>query len=148
MKNTDELHKYDDIIGMPHHQSSKHPHMPLADRAAQFSPFAALSGHGDAIRETARLTDKKMELSEDQREHLNDRFAFVIENIREQPEISVTYFMSDERKAGGAYIALTGAVKKIDEYEHAIVMLDGAVIPIEDVISIDGDFFDRLEDGA
>ena len=94
MKNTDELHKYDDIIGMPHHQSSKHPHMPLADRAAQFSPFAALSGHGDAIRETARLTDKKMELSEDQREHLNDRFAFVIENIREQRKGKTKIFPS------------------------------------------------------
>jgi len=134
----DNDHNYDDIIDLPHHRSIKHPHMPLADRAAQFSPFAALTGHGEAIRETARLTESKMELSEEAKVCLNARLAFLSENIKAHPEISVTYFLPDERKAGGAYVVKTGAVKKINEYENTLVMQDGSVIPIDDIVVIDG----------
>ena len=140
MKNSvDNDHKYDDIIDLPHHRSTNHPHMPLADRVAQFSPFSALTGHGEAIRETARLTDAKIELSEDVKAHLNDRLSSLTESIKEHPEISVTYFLPDERKAGGAYISKTGVVKKINEYEHTLVMLDGTVIPIDNIAAIDGE---------
>ena len=123
------------------HRSTKHPHMPLTDRAAQFSPFAALTGHGEAIRETARLTDSKMELSEEAREYLNARLAFLAENIKEHPEISVTYFLPDERKAGGAYVVKAGPVKKISGHEQELVMRDGTVIPLDDIASIDGEPF-------
>lgn len=138
----DNDRKYDDIIDLPHHRSIKRPHMPLADRAAQFSPFAALTGHGDAIKETARLVDSKMELSEEVRVYLSARLSFLAENIKERPEISVTYFLPDERKAGGAYITKTGTVKKINEYEHTLVMQDGVVIPIDDIVAIDGEPFE------
>ena len=141
MKNSaDNDHKYDDIINRPHHRSTKHPHMPLADRAAQFSPFAALTGHGEAIRETARLTDSKMELSEEVKLYLSARISLIAENIKEHPEISVTYFLPDERKAGGAYVSKIGAVKKINEYE--LVMWDGVVIPIDDIVAIHGEPFE------
>lgn len=138
----DNDRKYDDIIDLPRHRSIKRPHMPLADRAAQFSPFAALTGHGDAVKEAARLADSKMELSEEVRVYLSARLSFLAENIKECPEISVTYFMPDKRKAGGAYVNKTGAVKKINEYEHTLVMQDGAVIPIDDIVVIDGEPFE------
>ena len=138
----DNDHKYDDIIDLPHHRSIRHPHMPPADRAVQFSPFAALTGHGEAIRETARLTDSKMELSEEVKAYLNARLSFLAENIKECPEISVTYFLPDARKAGGAYATQTGSVKKINEYEHTLVMRDGTVIPIDDIAAIDGEPFE------
>lgn len=138
----DNDHKYDDIIDLPHHRSTILPHMPLADRAAQFSPFAALTGHGEAIRETARLTDSKMELSEEVRAYLDARLSFLAENIKDHSEISIAYFLPDERKAGGAYVVKTGAVKKINEYEQTIVMRDGSVIPINDIVAIDGEPFE------
>ena len=141
----DDDHKYDDIIDLAHHRSTKHPHMPLADRAAQFSPFAALTGHGDAVRETARLTDSKMELGEEVKTYLNARLSFLADNIKEQPEISITYFLPDERKAGGAYLNKTGSIKKINEYEQTLVMLDGDVIPIDDIVAIDGELFNQIE---
>lgn len=138
----DNGHKYDDIINLPHHRSTKRPHMPLADRAAQFSPFAALTGHGEAVRETARLTDSKMELSEEVRGYLGARLSFLAENIIDYPEITVTYFLPDERKAGGAYVVKTGGVKKINEYEQTIVMQDGSVILIDDIVALDGESFE------
>lgn len=138
----DKDRKYDDIIDLPHHRSTKRPHMPLVDRAAQFSPFAALTGHGDAVKETARLVDSKMELSEEVRVYLSARLSFLAENIKDCPEISVTYFLPDKRKAGGAYVSKTGVVKKISEYEHTLVMQDGTVIPIDDIVAIDGEPFE------
>jgi hypothetical protein len=146
MKNaSDDEHKYDDIIGLPHHRSQKRPHMSLADRAAQFSPFAALTGHGDAIKETARLTESKIELNEEAKANLNARLSLLAENIKKQPEASITFFIPDERKAGGAYITRIGAVKRIDEYEQTVVMADGAVIPIDDIAVMDGELFNHLE---
>ena len=141
----DNDHKYDDIIDLPHHRSTKHPHMPLADRAAQFSPFAALTGHGEAIRETARLIDSKMELGEEAKACLSARLSLIAENIKEHPEIFVTYFLPDERKTGGAYLHKTGVVKKFNEYEYTLVMQDGTIIPIGDIVTVDGELFDQIE---
>ena len=146
MKNSDDDdHKYDDIINLPHHRSTRHPHLPIADRAAQFSPFAALTGHGKAIREMARLTDAKVEPSEEAKLYLSARLSFLAENIKEHPEISVTYFLPDERKASGAYVSKTGIIKKINEYEHTLVMQDESVISIDDIVAIDGEPFDPIE---
>jgi len=144
---SDEEHKYDDIIHLPHHRSLKHPRMPLADRAAQFSPFAALTGHGDAIRETARLTESKVELSEEAKVLLNARLSLLENHIGERLEISITSFMPDKRKTGGTYITRTGIVKWIDEYEQMVVMTDDSAIPIGDIVAMDGELFDRVDAG-
>ena len=136
--------KYDDIIGLPHHRSEKHPHMSLHDRAAQFAPFAALTGHNDAIRETARLTDRRIELDEGTKEFLSAKLSLIENNLDENPPVSITYFVQDARKEGGAYISAAGAVKKIDEYERTVTMRDKTVIPIDDIIEIDGELFDEM----
>ena len=146
MKNdSDDEHRYDDIIDLPRHRSQKHPHMPLADRAAQFSPFAALTGHGDAVKETARLTEDKIELNEEEKAYLNARILFLTENIKEHPEVSITFYVPDERKEGGAYSIKIGTVKRVDEYEQAIVMEDGIVIPVDGIVAMDSGAFERME---
>ena len=127
---------YDDIINLPHHVSKNHPRMDLLDRAAQFSPFAALTGHEAAIKETARLTDKRVELDENSREILDEKVQMIKANLAEMPEVSFTFFEPDERKDGGAYVTVTGRVKKIEEYEQRVVLLDGTVIPIMQIIDI------------
>ena len=128
---------YDDIIHLPHPTSSKHPRMPIADRAAIFSPFAALAGHSAAIAETARLTNQKAELDEDARAELDRRQAVLLEQIGQQPEVTVTWFQPDERKDGGAYVTTTGWLKKIDEIERVLVLTDGTRIPLEDVAGLE-----------
>ena len=128
--------KYDDIIHLPHPTSNKHPRMSIRDRAAMFSPFAALSGHGAAIAETARLTDRRMELDEDTRAELDQKQTVLLEHIGEQPEVTVTWFQPDERKEGGAYLTTTGRLKKIDEVYRALYLADGNRIPLDDVIEI------------
>ena len=132
---------YDDIIHLPHSTSKNRPRMSIHDRAAQFSPFAALSGHAAAIAETARLTDRKLELDEDTKAGLDRRQAILLEHISERPEITVTWFRPDERKSGGAYITTTGRLKKIDEIERVLVLTDGIRIPLEDVASLESDSF-------
>lgn len=136
---------YDDIINLPHHQSATHPHLSAYDRAAQFSPFAALTGYEDAVAETARLTDKNVELDEYGKADLNERLNMIQETLGEQPEVSITYFLPDKKKSGGAYVTVTGGVKKIDEYEHIVVMLDATKIPIDDIAKINGEIFCSLE---
>lgn len=128
---------YDDIIGLPHPTSKKHPRMPLSDRAAQFSPFAALTGHEAAIRETARLTDRQVELDEDEKTELNRRLRILADHLPERPEVRVTYFQADKRKEGGSYEKAEGAIKRIDEQERAVVMTDGRRIPIDDIYEIE-----------
>ena len=132
---------YEDIIHLPHHVSSSHPHMPRKDRAAQFAPFAALTGHAAAIAETARLTDRKMELDEDTRAELDRRQAILLEHIDQQPEVTVTWFAPDEKKDGGAYVTTTGRLKKIDQVERILVLTDGTRIPLEDVTALESDCF-------
>lgn len=132
---------YDDIIHLSHPTSKNRPRMSIHDRAAQFSPFAALSGHAAAIAETARLTDRKLELDEDTKAELDRRQAILLEHISERPEITVTWFRPDEKKAGGAYVTTTGRLKKIDEIECVLVLTDGARIPLEDVAGLESDSF-------
>lgn len=136
-----DLHRYDDIIHLPHHVSTSHPSMPVQDRAAQFAPFAALTGHGAAIKETARLTEERMELDENCVMLLDGKLQIIKEQLASQPFIMVTYFKPDMKKQGGAYITKQGCVKKIDEYVHAVVMTDGEQIPIEDIAEIKGEIF-------
>jgi len=135
---------YDDIINLPHHVSSTRPQMSIANRAAQFSPFAALTGYDAAIAETARLTDERKELSEDMLETLSMKLGMLEDAIPDRPEVSVTYFRKDEKKEGGAYITVTGAVKKIDDYEGVIVLVNGKKINIQDILDIEGKLFGFL----
>lgn len=139
------MNPYDDIINLPHHTSSSRPHMSAHDRAAQFSPFAALTGYDSAITETGRLTDKKVEMDEYSKLDMNERLCIIQCQMDEQPEVSITYFQPDKKKSGGAYITATGCVKKIDEYERTVVMQDDTKIPIDDIFEIDGELFGTLE---
>jgi len=132
---------YDDIINLPHHTSTSRPHMSAHARAAQFSPFAALTGYDSAITETGRLTDKKGEMDEYSKSDMNERLCIIQCQMDEQPEVSITYFQPDKKKSGGAYITATGCVKKIDEYERTVVMQDDTKIPIDDIFEIDGELF-------
>lgn len=135
MRENDE-HRYDDIIDLPHHVSRKHPQMPLLDRAAQFAPFAALTGHEAAIKETARLTEEEIELDENSKELLDFRLQQLQEHISECPEVTVTYFCPDEKKSGGAYETVTGKVKKVDAYAGELVFTDGRRIGLGTVIEL------------
>ena len=125
---------YEDIINLPHHVSKTRPQMPMSDRAAQFAPFAALTGYDAAIKETGRLTDDKIELDEEALTALDMKYQLLMDALDDAPEVTITYFQPDERKAGGKYLTATGAVKKVDDYERLITMQDGAKIPMDDVI--------------
>ena len=135
---------YDDIINLPHPTSKRHPRMPVHDRAAIFSPFAALSGHGAAIAETARLTERRIELDEDTRAELDRRQAVLLEHMDKQPELTVTWFQPDEKKDGGAYLTTTGRLKKLRELERLLLLADGTEIPLEDVVALESDIFQTL----
>ena len=137
--------KYDEIMGLPHHVSKTRPQMPMSDRAAQFAPFAALTGYDAAIKETGRLTDEKIELDEESLTALDMKYQLLMEALDDAPEVTITYFQPDERKAGGKYVSAVGAVKKIDDFERRITMRDGTRIPMDDVLSIDGELFSSLE---
>ena len=128
--------KYDDILDLPRPKSAHEP-MPMSDRAAQFSPFAALTGYEDAIDETARLTDARVELGESAVEELERKLIDLAARISERPEITVTYFVPDGRKSGGVYVTRTGTLKRIDEIERTMVFNDGVRIPIAEIISIE-----------
>lgn len=130
---------YDDILDLPHPSSAKHPRMSAIDRAAQFSPFAALSGHEAAIRETARLTDRRVELNEDTKAELDQKLRLLTERREDCPEVSIIYFQADHKKAGGAYQTATGAIKQIDHVRRVIVMTNGALIPIDDIYEIESE---------
>ena len=127
---------YDDILHLPHPTSKRHPRMPIADRAAQFSPFAALTGHKAAIEETARVTERRIELDEDAKEQLDQTLQLLLERIDEQPEITVTWFSPDKKKAGGQYHTATGKLKRIDTQESRLILTDGIQIPLEDLLRI------------
>lgn len=127
---------YGDIIDMPHPVSKKHPPMSEEDRAAQFSPFAALTGHEAAIQETARHTDRRIELDEDSRELLDRTFQEVLKDIGEKPLVTVTYFQPDGRKEGGNYITVQGCVQKYKEYEQVVVLEDDIEIAMQDIVAL------------
>lgn len=132
-----DTEKYNDIINLPHHQSTTHPHMPNSERAAQFSPFAALKGYDDEIEETARYTAERNELDESALSILNEKLSILKEKEREHPQITVSYFQADKKKAGGAYLTVTGLVKKIDEYNRKLIMESGETISFQNLIEIE-----------
>ena len=138
-------HKYDDIINLPHHVSETRAHMPMLDRAAQFSPFAALTGYDAAVVETARLTDQRLELADTQKERISDQLFFLQERISEQPEISVEYFVPDEKKAGGAYVTASGRLKKIDAFTQTLRFTNGTDIPFDSIWLIQSECLHELE---
>lgn len=131
--------KYDDIIDLPHHISKKRPHMSLQDRAAQFSPFAALTGYEEAIEETGRLTDSRTELGEFDTAVLDRKYRRLSELSPQQPAIIITRFVPDTRKSGGAYVTVTGRLKKIDTYLCSVILTDGTHIPFSDILSVESD---------
>lgn len=134
----DKMHKspYEDIIHLPHHVSTRRPQMSARDRAAQFAPFAALTGHEEAVKETARLTDAKIQLDEDEITLLDQKLQY-LEAQEIQPVVEITYFLPDQRKNGGFYVEVQGQIKRIDRYHHCLHMENGTEIPITDILKID-----------
>ena len=128
---------YEDILELSHPVSKTHPQMPRRDRAAQFAPFAALTGYEEAVREAARFTEEKMILDEDSKEQLDWKLRCLQEKVKEKPTITVTYFLKDEKKKGGKYVTVTGVLKKIDSYTHQFVLENGEEIPVEDIVSLE-----------
>ena len=137
--------QYNDILNIPYPNPEIEKDFPdKILRAAQFAPFAALTGYDEAVEETARLTDSKLELDEYQKAELNDRLQF-LNNSEEDEAVSITYFVPDKRKSGGAYITKKGIVLKVREYEKDVVMDDGTEIPIDDIMAIEGNQFNKTE---
>lgn len=128
--------KYDNIIDLPHHVSKKHPQLGRDSYAAQFSPFAALTGYEDIVSETARATDEKTELDDDAKLRLSNKLKILLDHLDENPVISVTYFLPDKRKSGGRYVTADGIIKKYDDYEKIIYMTNGTVIRLDDLYEI------------
>ena len=128
--------KYDDIINLPHHVSKKHKPMSLENRSAQFAPFAALTGFGDEIKETGRLTDKKIEINEELKEELDNKLKDIQRRIHERPKVTIEYFVPDKTKSGGKYVEVTGNIIKIDKYKQEIILEDKTKIQIEDISNI------------
>lgn len=135
---------YDDIINLPNPTSPRHLRMSLYDRAAQFSPFAALTGHDAAIHEAAKLTNNKRELEEDTLNQLNERLNIIKNNITSKEIVTITYFVPDDKKSGGSYITHSGIIKKIDEYEQTIIMTDKTQIAIKHISEIESELFKKF----
>lgn len=136
--------QYNDIINLPHHVSANRPQMSMFDRAAQFSPFAALTGYDAAIKETGRLTDQRIELTEDSRAVLDRKQLLLVDNLADYPEVSVTFFVPDERKSGGAYVTVTGRVKKVDDYQRLLLLTDGTKIALDEILDIESELFNNI----
>lgn len=132
-----DVHRYDDIIQLPHHQSTKRAHMSLHDRAAQFAPFAALTGHDAAIEETARLTEDEIILDDTAVADINEKLYEISQHLSEKWKVSITYFRPDVKKQGGAYITDVGIIQKIKEAEQLVIMDSGIVIKMEQIIRIE-----------
>lgn len=134
------MNKYENIINLQHYEFKNHKRMSMESRAAQFSPFAALTGYSESVKETARLTKEKIILSEDMKSKLNMKFQMVEEHIKDQPEISVLYFVKDKIKSGGEYKEYIGKVRRIDIIEKKIVFVDKTTIPLIDILNIKAEF--------
>lgn len=139
-----ERFPYEDIVDLPHHVSRKHPQPTMADRAARFAPFAAITGYEEMVLEEARVTDDRIEMDESSKAALNEKLNMILEFIDEQPEIMITYFEPDKRKVGGAHVTVIGTVKRIDEYEHLVIMTDGKKINIDDIYNLQSELFYSL----
>lgn len=133
---------YSDIIHLPY-RGRKGGGLSMYQRAAQFAPFAALTGHDAAIRETARLTDSQIELGDENNEILNRRLSIIRDHLKETPEITITFFQPDEKKSGGTYESYTGCIKDVDDYEQQLVMMDGKKIALSSILDIDGKLFNN-----
>ena len=127
---------YDDIINLPHYEPKHHPRMSMWNRAAQFAPFAALTGYDAAIQESGRLTDDWIDLGESGNEELNRKMEVLLSKLSEQPLVAIEYFLPDSLKSGGSYQTTTGQVKRIDEYEKCIVFTDGKIVPLDAIRDI------------
>lgn len=139
--------KYDKIIGMPHHVSRKHPQMSMYQRAAQFAPFAALTGHGAAINETARLTDSMFEIPEHERNILNKKIAILLDHLNENPFVTLTYFIPDDRKDGGHFTTTRNRVMKFDEYSHTLHLEGANPVQTDRIVDMQSELFaDYVED--
>ena len=137
--------QYDDIINLPHHISKKHPQMSLYARSAEFAPFAALTGYEEAVKETARETNERIDIEDELKSILDGKLQIILEQIKNHPEISITYFIADSKKNGGEYVTVTGLVKKVDLYNQYIYLIDYTEIPINEIIDISGDIFKVYE---
>lgn len=137
--------QYDDIINLPHHISKKNPQMSLYARSAQFAPFAALTGYEEAVKETARETNERIDIEDELKSILDGKLQIILEQIKNHPEISITYFIADSKKNGGEYVTVTGLVKKVDLYNQYIYLIDYTEIPINEIIDISGDIFKVYE---
>lgn len=129
-------HRYDDLLDLPHPVSHKHPRMSAHDRAAQFSPFAALTGLGAAMSETARLTERKLELNEMQLDALNEALCAIRERLREKPAVCITRFVPDAHKDGGTYETLRGSVRHVDEQAQALILAGDTRVPLGDILTL------------
>ena len=128
--------RYDEIMGLPHHVSKTRPQMPMSDRAAQFAPFAALTGYDSAIKETGRLTDERIALDEEALTALDRKYQLLMDALDDAPEVTIIYFQPDERKAGSQYVSATGTVKKVDTFGRRILLQDGTRIPLDSVFDL------------
>jgi len=138
------MNNYDDIINLPHHTSSKRTRMSLENRSAQFAPFSALTGYSEAINETKRLTDKKHEIDEERKNMLNNKLQILNDNIKNKPEVTITYFVKDNKKTGGSYKIVTSNIKKIDTYEQVIILEDKTKISLDNIYEIKGEIFTNI----
>ena len=139
-----EKFPYEDIVNLPSHISEKYPQPTMEDRAARFAPFAAITGYEEMVLEEARVTEERIDLDEGTLSQLNEKLNMIQEFLDEEPEVTITYFEPDKKKSGGAYVSITGIVKRIDEYEHLVIMTDGKKINIEDIYGIQGTLFYSL----
>ena len=139
------MNNYDDIINLPHPEPKNHTRMSIESRSAQFAPFAALTGHNDAIKETERLTTKRIELSDNDKELINNKLLLIDKLKSEKPLITFTYFIYDNKKNGGKYVNITGIVKRIDLINSIIYLTNNVNIPIEEIIDINADIFNIYE---
>lgn len=137
------MNSYNDIINMPHHISGKH--RPMSGRAAQFAPFAALTGYDDCIEETSRLTDEKKELTPDIAAELEKKTAFLVETEQDSPFVTIEYFVPDEKKSGGRYITVSGNFKRIDEYNNNMILTNGNKIPLDDIFRLEVSYFEKSD---
>lgn len=136
---------YDDIINLPRYESKTHPRMSMYQRAAQFSPFAAVTGHDAAVKETERLTDERIDLDERQKVELDEKLRIISEHLIQNPEVKVTYFEPDQKKNGGEYKIVSGFIKKIDVYEKKLVLQDGQKIDINQIYDLNSDVLEKLD---
>jgi len=134
---------YDDIIDLPHHVSSRHARMSRENRAAQFAPFAALTGYDASVREEARLTGAKLPLTDEQIDIMNAKMAFLTEKASEHPEISLTFFLADDRKEGGKYVTVTDRLNRIDTVEGVLILSKRNKIALDDILNVESEIFEN-----